>query len=241
MVVIGGMNLTNGSSITFYPLGEAACVIQFGETIDEQTNRLVGAFSRHLETWPIPGMIEQVPSFTTITLFYDVMQKNYAEIEQNLRDILCTFEVAQADTGRIVEIPVCYGGDFGPDLNHIANYHNLSEEEVIRIHAEPLYSVYMIGFAPGFPFLGGLSEKIATPRREWPRVQIPVGSVGIAGAQTGIYSISTPGGWQLIGRTPTGLFQPAKDPPSLLQAGDRIKFIPISMETYLTLKGNEAG
>ena len=233
--------MLNGSSITFYPLGEAAIVIQFGETIDEQTNRLVVSFSRHIETCSIPGMIEQVPSLNSITLFYDVMQQNYTEIEQSLRNMLRTFEVAHTDAGRIVEIPVCYGGDFGPDLSHVADYHNLSEEEVIRIHAEPIYLVYMIGFAPGFPFLGGLSEKIATPRRESPRVQIPVGSVGIAGAQTGIYSISTPGGWQLIGRTPTELFQPAKDPPSLLQAGDRVKFIPIARETYLVLKGNDAG
>ncbi|MHB1683923.1 MAG: 5-oxoprolinase subunit PxpB [Bacilli bacterium] len=233
--------MLNGSSITFYPLGEAAIVIKFGETIDEQTNRLVVSFSRHIETCSIPGMIEQVPSLNSITLFYDVMQQNYTEIEQSLRDMLRTFEVAHTDAGRIVEIPVCYGGDFGPDLSHVADYHNLTEEEVIRIHAEPIYLVYMIGFAPGFPYLGGLSEKIATPRRESPRVQIPVGSVGIAGAQTGIYSISTPGGWQLIGRTPTELFQPAKDPPSLLQAGDRVKFIPIARETYLVLKGNEAG
>ena len=231
--------MRHGSSITFYPLGEAAIVIQFGEAIDEQTNRLVASFSRHLETRSIPGMIEQVPALNSITLFYDVLQQDYTEIEQRLRNMLDTFEMAHTDPGRIVEIPVCYGGDFGSDLSHVADYHNLSEEEVIRIHAEPLYSVYMIGFAPGFPYLGGLSEKIATPRRESPRAKIPVGSVGIAGAQTGIYSISTPGGWQLIGRTPTELFQPAKDPPSLLQAGDRIRFIPISREAFRALKGIE--
>lgn len=234
--------MINRSSITLYSLGESAIVIQFGKYIDEQVNRLVGAFSRYLETCPILGMTEYIPAFTTVTIFYDVMQRNYIEMEQSVENALRTFDVTQRYAEeRIIEIPVCYGGDFGPDLKYVSEVHDLTEKEVIDIHTEAIYSVHMIGFAPGFPYLGGLSEKIATPRRELPRVQVPAGSVGIAGTQTGIYSISTPGGWQLIGQTPTKLFHPSENPPSLLRTGDKIKFIPISIKTYLNLKGNEAG
>lgn len=140
---------------------------------------------------------------------------------------------------RTVSIPVCYGGEYGPDLEYVARHHNLTPEEVISIHSEGEYLAYMIGFAPGFPFLGGLSEKIATPRRSSPRTSIPAGSVGIAGMQTGVYPISTPGGWQLIGQTPIKLFLPEQNPPSLLQAGDIVKFEPISKEEYQELQAKE--
>ena len=135
-------------------------------------------------------------------------------------------------THRTVSIPVCYGGEFGPDLEYVARHNNLTTDEVIHIHSSGEYLVYMIGFAPGFPFLGGLSPKIATPRRPSPRATIPAGSVGIAGMQTGVYPIETPGGWQLIGRTPQKLFLPNENPPSLLQAGDVVKFCPISFQEY---------
>jgi inhibitor of KinA len=140
---------------------------------------------------------------------------------------------------RTVSIPVCYGGEYGPDLEYVARHHNLTPEEVISIHSEGEYLAYMIGFAPGFPFLGGLSEKIATPRRPSPRTSIPAGSVGIAGMQTGVYPISTPGGWQLIGQTPVKLFLPKQNPPSLLQAGDIVKFEPISKEEYQEMQAKE--
>jgi inhibitor of KinA len=133
---------------------------------------------------------------------------------------------------RFVEIPVCYGGEYGPDLEAVAEYHHLSTSEVVEIHSKEEYLVYMIGFAPGFPYLGGMSEEIATPRRHSPRLSIPEGSVGIAGMQTGVYPISTPGGWQLIGRTPLELFCPNENPPTLLQSGDIVKFVPISLEEY---------
>lgn len=142
---------------------------------------------------------------------------------------------------RTVSIPVCYGGEYGPDLEYVARHHNLTPEEVISIHSEGEYLAYMIGFAPGFPFLGGLSEKIATPRRPSPRTSIPAGSVGIAGMQTGVYPISTPGGWQLIGQTPIKLFLPEQNPPSLLQAGDIVKFEPISKEEYQEILAKEEG
>ncbi len=225
---------------TVYPFGEAAVVIQFGEKIDENINRLVRSFGRYVEQCKIPGMIEQVPAFTTVTVFYDVQKSSYSEMERLLLYLLASFEPDATDEERIIEVPVCYGGEFGPDLSHVALCHGLTEDSVIRIHIEPLYTVYAVGFSPGFPYLGGLSDKITTPRRASPRLNISAGSVGIAGAQTGIYPLATPGGWQLIGRTPLNLFHPDENPPSLFQAGDRIKFVPISMDTWKELKGLQA-
>src|SRR5699024_4926794 len=134
---------------------------------------------------------------------------------------------------RMVEIPVLYGGDYGPDLDLVAHRNQLSTEEVIRIHSERDYLVYMIGFAPGFPYVGGMDERIEAPRKENPRQSIPAGSVGIAGKQTGIYPFESPGGWQIIGRTPAQLFLPESNPPTLIQPGDRLRFVPIDEAEYV--------
>jgi KipI family sensor histidine kinase inhibitor len=147
---------------------------------------------------------------------------------------LADIEIPSAET---IEIPVCYGGDFGPDIEFVAQTHDLTVEEVIRIHSEPEYPIYMIGFTPGFPFLGGLPEKLHTPRLETPRTVVPAGSVGIANAQTGIYPIDSPGGWQLIGKTPLKLFDLQRSNPILLKAGDALKFKPITIYEYHRLKG----
>lgn len=136
----------------------------------------------------------------------------------------------------VIEIPVCYGEEFGPDLEFVANHNGLTPEEVIRIHSSAEYLVYMVGFAPGFPYLGGMPEAIAAPRRPSPRLAIPAGSVGIAGKQTGVYPIETPGGWQIIGRTPIALFVPDSNPPTILASGDRICFRPISRQEYMERK-----
>ncbi|MEI7024979.1 5-oxoprolinase subunit PxpB [Paenibacillus sp. y28] len=138
---------------------------------------------------------------------------------------------------RLVRLPVCYGGEYGPDLAFVALHTGLSEREVIRRHSEAEYKVYMIGFAPGFPYLGGLPPELSAPRRSQPRPEVPRGAVGIAGTQTGVYPQVTPGGWQIIGRTPLSLFQPDCDPPALLQAGDRIRFVPINPVEYAALSG----
>lgn len=173
--------------------------------------------------------------------FYDPVKISYQHNCDNLpydfvcsqlQQLLAELKDDKTITPRLVEIPVCYGGEFGPDLEYVAAFNGLTTEEVIHIHSSGDYLVYMIGFAPGFPYIGGMSEKIATPRRETPRLKIPSGSVGIAGKQTGVYPIETPGGWQLIGRTPLKLFRPDEEPPSLLMAGDKIKFVPISYNDY---------
>jgi inhibitor of KinA len=221
-------------------MGDSAVVVRLGETIDIGTHRKVRALSAILDQNPLPGMLEYVPAFTTVTLYYDPLRvpvrsgtlSPYQSFVAFLEDVLEQVREADAPCSRVIEIPVCYGGEFGPDLEFVAQYHDLSPEEVVDIHAGCEYVVYMIGFAPGFPYLGGMSARIATPRRSTPRLSVPPGSIGIAGNQTGVYPIETPGGWQLIGRTPLRLFRPAEEPPSLLQAGDIVRFYPIGRREF---------
>lgn len=228
------------------PLGDNALVIHLGDEINLQTQSLVQSvcqiFERQHEDW----LIEYVPAYTTVTLFYDLQKaaklskKNespYKTVCRRIEKLLSSYAANKKAEQRVIEIPVCYGGEFGPDLPYVAEHNGLTPEEVIAIHSNGDYTVYMIGFAPGFPFVGGMPEKIATPRRETPRLKIPPRTVGIAGKQTGIYPIETPGGWQLIGRTPLELFHPRQDPPTLLQAGDKIRFKPISLKEYREWEG----
>lgn len=223
-----------------YPLGDAAVVIRFGQQIASDVHARIRALATSLEASPFDGLIEYVPAYTTVTVYYDPWVVSghgrynaYAKVAEVLQS-LCEQLVA-ADTlaeANIVEIPVCYGGEYGPDMMHVAAYHQHTPEEVVAIHTGAIYTVYMLGFAPGFPYLGGMQERIATPRKENPRQRIPAGSVGIAGGQTGIYPMETPGGWQLIGRTYVSLFNPDREQPSLLRAGDRVKFVAVSEEAY---------
>ncbi|MDI3256915.1 MAG: 5-oxoprolinase subunit PxpB [Kyrpidia sp.] len=218
--------------VEIHPLGDSAAVVRFGSDVDPGIHARVMAFVSHLEADPIPGMVECVPAFTTVAVFYDPIQMTYAEVEECLRERISAVSVAVARPARVVEIPVCYGGEFGPDLEHVAAHNGLTAEEVIRIHTAPEYMVYAIGFSPGFPYLGGMSEKIATPRLPSPRLAVPAGTVGIAGRQTGVYPIETPGGWRLIGRTPVRLFRPEEYPPSLLVAGDKVRFRAIGLDEF---------
>jgi inhibitor of KinA len=228
------------------PLGDSAVIVRLGTSIDEQINRIVMNVSRALEERPFAGLIECVPSFVSVAIHYDplVVKKSRAGAEHQhatIFDTVCarvqaylTKEqlLASNQAVRTIEIPVCYGGEYGPDLSLVAKLNGLTEEEVIAIHAEGHYLVHMLGFAPGFPYLGGMSERIAAPRHQTPRTIIPKGSVGIAGKQTGVYSVATPGGWQLIGRTPLALFCPQDEIPSLLRPGDSVKFKPITAKAF---------
>ena len=244
-------NVTNNEyrghpNVTCHPLGDAAATIEFASRIDPDAHEQVRALVRHLESCQFPGMIEYVPSFSSVTVFYDPREVKRRMQTDGRTGSLTAFQLvsewllkvvaapveAKRQAPRIVAVPVCYGGEYGPDLGYVAEYHGLTEKEVIEIHSRAEYTVYMIGFAPGFPYLGGMSERIATPRRSNPRLTIPAGSVGIGGQQTGIYPIETPGGWQVIGKTPVRLFQPEKHPPSLLMAGDVIRFLPITPEEF---------
>ncbi|NVO31766.1 5-oxoprolinase subunit PxpB [Hymenobacter lapidiphilus] len=224
-----------------YPLGEAAVVLEFGAVISEATNATIQAVADYLLAHPFEGLQELVPAFTTLTVFYDPWQVRsagagspYEVVAATLRERLAQLPTAAAaaETGPVIEIPVCYGGEFGPDLEAVAQHCGLSPAEVVARHAGAEYRVHFIGFAPGFPYLGGLPAELAMPRRASPRPQVPAGAVGIAGAQTGIYSLPTPGGWQLIGRTPERLFRPEAADPSLLRAGQRLRFVPITAEQF---------
>lgn len=227
----------------FFPLGDAAVVVQFGESISLEIHLVIQAFNAHLAQNPFAGLRECVPAFTTLTVYYDPwllsVQGQYPPYErvcELLRQrLLATPPASAATTPETVEVPVCYGGDLGPDLATVARHTGFAPAEVIARHTAPTYLVHMLGFAPGFPYLGGLDERLATPRRATPRPLVPAGAVGIAGAQTGIYSLPTPGGWQLIGRTPVRLFDPAAHAPTLLRAGQHLRFVPIGEAEFRRL------
>lgn len=238
--------------ITFHPLGDAAIVIQAGADICEEIHERVVQLFSCIEQHPFAGYVEAVQAFTNVTVFYEPytvhqsahLQKMDLSPYEWVKNYIETLLEEKWQEGvqskrRIVDIPVCYGGELGPDLEEVARINRLTTEEVVRIHTAGTYLVYMIGFAPGFPFLGGLSEKIAAPRRETPRMSIPKGSVGIAGKQTGVYPISTPGGWQLIGQTPLPLFYPDEKVPSLLRAGDEVRFVQMSEKEFFSMKEAE--
>lgn len=221
------------------PLGEVAVIIQCGDQLSDAVQRRVMSVCALLEKSTLPAMIEWVPSYTSVTVFYDPFISSYPQLCKILLQQLNQMKESVQYKPRTVTIPVCYGGEWGPDLDYVASEHGLTAEDVIAIHTSGDYLVHMIGFAPGFPYLGGLSEQIATPRRATPRLRVEAGTVGIGGKQTGIYPVDTPGGWQCIGRTPLRLFWPEEDVPSLLAAGDRVRFEQITMQDYLALKRKE--
>ena len=224
-------------------ISETSVLVEFGMKISEDINKKVRTLCTYLDEKPFNGMIEYVPAFTSISIIYNPLDMNsespYEVVKTILDNIISKLDFSLADEEHIVEIPVCYGSEFGQDIEQVAKINNITVDEVIKIHSEGKYLVYMIGFAPGFPYLGGMSEKIAAPRRESPRTAIPEGSVGIAGMQTGVYPIETPGGWQLIGKTPLKMFDLNGNHKSLLKAGDIAKFYPISYEEYVKLKEEE--
>jgi len=227
--------LNDWSNLTFYPLGDSAIVLHFGDEIAPTIQQQISACAAYLDQNAFTGMREYVPGYTTLTVFYNawLTSKNgthdpYDQALQHLQTMLLRIKVDTAPNSKLWEVPVLYGEEFGPDLNFVASHNYLSPEEVISIHTAADYLIYMIGFAPGFPYLGGMSEKIAVPRKTTPRSAVLAGSVGIAGNQTGIYPIPTPGGWQIIGRTPLSLFNPHRDPPVFMRAGDVVRFVPIS-------------
>ncbi|WP_458122501.1 5-oxoprolinase subunit PxpB [Paenibacillus sp. Z6-24] len=236
---------------TIHPLGDSAVLIEFGSGVQEDTLAVIQTVARQIEEDPFPGWIECVPSYTTLAVYYDLAVLSlmshsgdigvYEKVSQLVEQRLLAAVTAEVDQdSTIVEIPVCYGGEYGPDLDGIAAANGLTAAEVIHIHAGAEYTVYAIGFAPGFPYLGGMPPQIAAPRKATPRLTIPAGSVGIAGTQTGIYPLETPGGWQLIGRTPIRLFRPEGSPPSLLESGHRVRFRPITAEQYVRLQQQES-
>lgn len=217
----------------FLPMGDGALVMEFANEISKEVNARIRQTTKAIEK--IEGVIEVLPTYRSITIFYRPDQITYDELVTKLQTIKEGNEEGDSLSRRI-EIPTVYGGEYGPDLAYVAQHASLSEEEVIRIHTGTDYLVYMLGFSPGFTYLGGLDERIATPRLESPRVKIPAGSVGIAGSQTGMYPSESPGGWQLIGRTPLKLYDPEKEPPVFIQAGDYIRYVAITESEYAEIE-----
>ncbi|GAB6101421.1 5-oxoprolinase subunit PxpB [Thermococcus atlanticus] len=221
----------------FKPAGDSALVIIFGDKIDEKINKKVHAVADAIEKASPDWLVEAVPTYTSIYVYYNPLKLSYQEALNAIKPFLSA--EPEKEKQRVVEIPTVYGGEFGPDIEFVARHNGLTVDDVIEIHSKPLYRVYMLGFTPGFAYLGGMDERIATPRLERPRLKVPAGSVGIAGKQTGIYPMESPGGWRLIGRTPLRLFMPEKDPPTLLQPGDYIRFVPVSEEEFREIYGGE--
>ncbi|MGA3127867.1 MAG: 5-oxoprolinase subunit PxpB [Candidatus Korobacteraceae bacterium] len=218
--------------------GEQALVVEFGKEIDPFVNAHVHRLARILAAEMPAHILEMVPTYRSLMVYFDPLVITRETLQDNIAKYLPGLEAvaSSSDKTRIVTIPVSYGGDFGPDLDFVANHNAMTEAEVVAIHTSIPYLVYMLGFTPGFPYLGGMSERIATPRLDLPRVKIPAGSVGIAGTQTGIYPIESPGGWRLIGRTPLKLFSPADESPFLFAAGDYLQFAAIGLDEYGALK-----
>ena len=207
------------------PLGDSALLVQLGDEIDIAVNRRVHTLATLIHAAPLLGVIEMVPAYLTLLIHYDPLALTEDKLQKWVRLKLDQLEDIHVKKPRQLEIPVRYGGEYGIDLEFVAAYHHLHVEDVIRIHSEKTYMIYMMGFTPGFPYMGKLDEAILTPRLETPRTHVPAGTVAIAGSQTGIYPIDSPGGWRLIGHTSFRLFDPGANTPFLFSPGDEVKFV----------------
>lgn len=212
--------------------GDKSVAVLFGDEISEEINTKIRAFDEALTEEQIDGINETVPTYCSLTIHYAPEKIRYRALKERLEKLLSVSHTAARIAITVMEIPVLYGGEYGPDLEYVAKHNGLTPEEVVRIHTSAEYLIYMLGFTPGFSYMGGMDDRIATPRLKTPRVLIPAGSVGIAGKQTGIYPIDSPGGWQLIGRTPVRLYDAERDNPILLDAGLRVRFIPVDEAEY---------
>ena len=228
------------------PQSETSVVIYFGDSISEAILKQITGLNTSLRLSPFDGFIESVPAYISLTVIYDPakvlsavnLKGDYAfeRVINYLKHLpVSGFQEICAISPEPLVIPVCYGGEFGPDIEEVAKHNNITIDELIHLHSASVYTVYMLGFMPGFPYLGGMNKLLATPRLNSPRKKVPAGTVGIAGEQTGIYPLQSPGGWQLIGRTPLKLFDPHHSSPTLLHAGDRLTFSVISKSQFLEL------
>lgn len=207
------------------PLGDSTVLVQLGDEIDLTINQHVHALANLIITSSLNGVIEVVPAYATLLVHYDPLLLSFTQMKAHLHAQISQMEEIESRKPRRIEVPVRYGGELGPDLEFVASHCGLRVENVIRIHSGKIYTVYMMGFTPGYPYMGKLDDALITPRLETPRTRVPAGTVAIAGSQTGIYSIESPGGWQLIGWTPLKLFDPESESPFLFSPGDEVKFI----------------
>ena len=227
------------NGVRFQTASDRSLLISFSEQITIKAHQQVTRLLRLLEVEPIPGLRNLHPAYCSLLITFDALKLTHHELEEALLRSLEKLEDLPQPEPRLVEIPVCYGGEFGPDLEEVAALHELPPAEVIALHSSTTYIVYFLGFVPGFAYLGDLPEALATTRLSVPRKVVPPGSVGIAGRQTGVYPLPTPGGWRLLGRTPLQMFRPGPTGGSVLATGDRVRFMPISREHFLAMEHNQ--
>ncbi|HYC39606.1 MAG TPA: 5-oxoprolinase subunit PxpB [Chitinophagaceae bacterium] len=234
-----------GAGYTVYSLGDQALVIDYGNRIDEQVNRRVLQIFNQFRLEPLPGIIEVVPAYSSLTFYYDVAafrgtDTAFEQCRAIVEPRIATLQESAEENGRLLRVPACYDPGFGTDLKEIAALKQISMEEIVREHCTVTYRVYMLGFLPGFAYMGTVNERLALPRKDSP-ARVKAGSIGIAGRQTGIYPFDSPGGWQIIGRTPLKLFDSSREEPAYFRAGDRVQFFPVSKEEFraLSIKQDE--
>jgi KipI family sensor histidine kinase inhibitor len=218
------------------PAGDSAVLVELGAEINPSLNQRVHDLATAIARSAFRGLIAVVPGYASLLVHYDPLHVRADEVLVLLGERLAGSARPERRRGRLREVPTCYGGVHGPDLENVAALHGLAVDEVVRLHSEPTYLVYFLGFAPGFAYMGEVPRTLATPRLETPRTSVPAGSVGIAGTQTGVYAVSTPGGWRLLGRTPLRLFDPRRDPPTFFLPGDRVRFVPIDDTEFRRLE-----
>jgi KipI family sensor histidine kinase inhibitor len=224
------------SKAQFQPASDQSLLVSFGQEITRAANEQVRKLVRLLELEPIAAVRNLHPAYCSLLIKFDPLRTSHEELQAILVEYFDRLEKLDLPAPRTVEIPVCYGDEFGPDLADLCNLHSLSAQEAIQLHSASPYTVYFLGFVPGFAYLGELPSRLVTPRLASPRKIVPAGSVGIAGSQTGVYPFATPGGWRLIGRTPLQIFRPDREHLSLLAIGDRVRFVPITAERFAELQ-----
>jgi inhibitor of KinA len=217
--------------IRFLPCGDTALAVELGDRVDRRVSALVLALAARVRAAALAGVVEIVPTFRSLTIHYDPLAVAQSELKARLAPLLSNLDAADS-RGRLWRLPVCYHESVAPDLGEVAARTGLSPEQVVERHSAVAYHVYMVGFLPGYPYLGDLPPELALPRRENPRTAVPPGSVAIATTLTAVYTLESPGGWHLIGRTPAPLWDLRRDPPAVLAAGDRVRFEPVSLGDY---------
>jgi inhibitor of KinA len=216
----------------FYSMGDRGLLIEFGDEISREINEKVRRMALVVQDEIRKGIVEVVPTYRSLLIIYNPLLLPVEDLKERLKRIEEGLQQVPLPEPKLNRIPAVYGGIYGPDLEEVARYHQISPEKVIQLHCSKPYLIYMIGFMPGYPYMGELPEELVTPRLKTPRVVVPKGSVAIAQRQTGIYSMESPGGWQILGRTPVELFDPGRDPPALLQMGDLVQFYQISEKEF---------
>lgn len=220
------------SRIRFLLMGDRGLLLEFGDEIRQEINEKVRRMALAIQSEAMEGILECAPTYRSLLVLYDPLALPIRDLKRRLETLEERLQQAPLPEPRLTRIPVLYGGKHGPDLGFVAQFHHMSPDEIIRLHCSKPYHIYLIGFMPGFPYMGELPERLVTPRLKTPRLSVPAGTVAIAQNQTGIYPMESPGGWQLLGRTPVKMFDPSHDPPAYLRMGDRVQFFPITEKEF---------